>query len=273
MLQKMRGRLNRRTLCRIGVCVVAVFFSLVLGRVMFMRSHPLYVLMYHHVVGDGEECNDMTVTVSRLKKDLYWLKAHGYQSVLPRELAAGEPLPERAVMITFDDGYLSNYELLYPALQEEQMKAVISVITCMPDRGDPHYLSWDMCREMTESGLVEIGSHTYALHNLDSKGLVVSGGVNGIQRAPGESEEDFRLRVLDDIQKSYDLIRDNVGESPTFFAYPFGITERSASPLIHSLFPVTALTRSGLAQVRNDFHDLPRFRVTMADGMNSFLPP
>lgn len=273
MARKFGECCNKRTLLLIGVGVLVCFLSLVLVQAMFFPKHDLYVLMYHHVVEDGGECNDMTVTVSRLKKDLYWIKAHGYQTVLPRELAAGEPLPERAVMITFDDGYRSNYELLYPALQEEGMKAVISVITCMPDHGDQHYIDWEMCREMTESGLVEIGSHTYALHNLDAKGLVTSGGVNGIQRAPNESYESFQARVLDDIQKSYDLIAENVGQTPTFFAYPFGVTERSALALINSLFPVTALTQSGIAQVGSDFHGLPRFRVTMATGMDSFLPP
>ena len=138
---------------------------------------------------------------------------------------------------------------------------------------DKHYIDWEMCREMTESGLVEIGSHTYALHNLDTKGLVISDGVNGIQRAPNESYESFQARVLDDIQKSYDLIAENVGQAPTFFAYPFGVTERSALALINALFTVTALTQDGIAQVGSDFHGLPRFRVTMATGMDSFLPP
>lgn len=273
MVRRLKDCFNRRTLCLSGVVVLVCVLSVVLVRAMFFPSQTLYVLMYHHVVEDGEECNDMTVTVSRLKKDLYWIRAHGYETVLPRELASGEPLPERAVMITFDDGYLSNYELLYPALKEEGMKAVISVVTCMPDRGDEHYVNWEMCREMTESGLVEIGSHTHSLHNLDTKGLVVPGGVNGIQRDPEETDEAFQSRVLDDIQKSYDLIAENVGQPPVFFAYPFGATERSALTLINDLFPVTAVTQSGAAQVRNDFHGLPRFRVTMATGMNSFLPP
>lgn len=272
MLRKLKGCFNRRTLCLLGAGVLVCVLSFVLVRAVFFSKRPLYVLMYHHVVEDGEECNDMTVTVGRLKKDLIWLKAHGYQTVLPRELASGEPLPDRAVMITFDDGYLSNYELLYPALKEEGMKAVISVITCMPDRGDEHYVSWEMCREMTESGLVEIGSHTYALHNLDASGLWVSGGPNGIQRAFGETDQSFRSRVLDDIQKSYDLIAENVGQPPTFLAYPFGVAEGSALKLVNGLFPVTALTQSGVAQVRDDFHDLPRFRVTMNTGMNAFLP-
>ena len=60
-------------------------------------TQPLPVLMYHHVVPDGQACNDMTVTAGRLEQDLRWLAENGYETVLPRELAAGEPLPEKAV--------------------------------------------------------------------------------------------------------------------------------------------------------------------------------
>ena len=60
-------------------------------------GEKLPVLMYHHVVEDGQECNDMTVTVSRLREDLQWLKDNGYTTILPRELAAGDPLPSKPV--------------------------------------------------------------------------------------------------------------------------------------------------------------------------------
>ena len=43
--------------------------------------------MYHHIVEDGEPCNDMTITMSRMEQDLRWLTEHGYHTVLPRELA------------------------------------------------------------------------------------------------------------------------------------------------------------------------------------------
>ena len=122
------------------------------------EEDALPILMYHHLVADGEECNDMTVTVGRMEKDLKWLQDNGYHTVLPRELAAGDPLPEKPVLLTFDDGYRSNYELLFPLLEKYQMKAVISIITYMQDVSASNFISWDMCREMTESGLVEIGS-------------------------------------------------------------------------------------------------------------------
>ena len=150
-------------------------------------DRALPVLMYHHIVEDGEPCNDMTITVSRMEQDLRWLTEHGYHTVLPRELAGGEPLPEKPLLITFDDGYRSNYELLFPLLQAYQMKAVVSIMVYMQDVSADNFLSWDMCREMADSGLVEIGSHAYSLHNLgDLGGNFDPGGINaskGIRRS------------------------------------------------------------------------------------------
>lgn len=93
----------------------------------------LPVLMYHHVVYDWQECNEMTVTAGRLERDLQWLAESGYEAVLPRELAEGAPLPEKPVLITFDDGYRSNYELAYPLLQKYHTKAAIAVMAYMQD--------------------------------------------------------------------------------------------------------------------------------------------
>lgn len=57
---------------------------------------PLPVLMYHHLVEDGQDCNDMTVTPSKLRSDLETILALGYTPVLPRELAAGGPAAGKA---------------------------------------------------------------------------------------------------------------------------------------------------------------------------------
>lgn len=262
------------------ICMAILALTVVagLGIVGFHRERPipaedqLPVLMYHHVVENDQPCNEMTVTVERLEKDLKWLQEHDYQSVLPRELAEGCPLPEKAVLITFDDGYRSNYDLLYPLLLKYKTKAVISNIVLMQDIGASNFLSWEMCREMSESGLVEIGSHTYQLHNLgDLGGSFNHEGINGIQRDPQESDEAFQKRVLDDIQRSYDRIEQEIGQPPTFFAYPFGVREPAADERIQQLFFVTAVTQPGIADVRNGLYNLPRLTVTMDQELDTIL--
>lgn len=226
----------------------------------------LPVLMYHHVVPDGAACNDACITVSRLEQDFRWLNENGYHTVLPRELAAGQPLPEKAVLITFDDGYRSNYNLAYPLLQKYQIKAAIATIVYMQDLWAGSFLTWDMCREMDASGLVEIGSHGYAIHNLDErKGVPVPGQANGVERKEGESGAEFKSRVLDDLQKSYDRIYAEVGTAPTYFAYPFGKTDPGADTFLKTLFPVTAVTATGKtpADLSRGLWKLNRFNMAM----------
>ena len=162
------------------------------------------MLMYHHMVPEGQDCNDMTITPSKLRTDLETILAKGYTPVLPRELAAGEPLPEKPILITFDDGYRSNYDLVYPILKEYSVKACISIIVLMPDLPTDNFCTWGQRREMTASGLLEIGSHSYRLQNLGGDGgNFERDGTNGVERRPGESDGDFQARVLDDIQKSH----------------------------------------------------------------------
>jgi len=236
------------------------------------QSKKLPILMYHHVVPDGTTCNDMTVTESKLASDFQWLQDHGYEAILPSQLISDHPLPEKPILITFDDGYRSNYELAYPLLQQYGTKAAISVMVYMQDVGASSFLSWDMCREMANSGLVEIGSHTYLLHNLDERGgNFTPGGINGIQRIPEESDEDFKRRVLDDLQQSHDLIETNVGRKPVLFAYPFGIRETDAEALIDTLFPVTVVTQKGMADLSGGTQNLNRWTVTMYTDLSSIL--
>lgn len=266
-------RIDLAALCAAALCLAGAAVVCYGGVQPEGETLPrnLPVLMYHHVVEKGT-CNDMTVTAQKLDADLTWLRENGYETILPRELAEGSPLPAKPVLLTFDDGYRSNYDLLYPLLQKHQMKAVIAIIVCKTDNNSSENISWEMCREMTASGLVEIGSHTYALHNFDTKGGCFDpNGPNGVQCRPRETEQDFRRRVLEDLQKSRDLIQEQLGEPVTFFAYPFGATEPKAKALIEECFPVTVVTKSGMAHPRRGLQELPRFTVTMDTALAELL--
>ena len=253
------------------LCIILAAAAVLIAVKTVLKSTELPILMYHHVVPDGEPCNSVTVCVSRLENDLKYLAENGYTAVLPRELASGMKLPEKAVMITFDDGYASNYDLLFPLLQKYQLKAVISVIVSATDSGNPSFCSWDMLREMADSGLIEIGSHTYNLHNPENEGYVNAGGTNGVQRLPGESSAAFQARVLDDIQRSYDRITEELGVTPVCFAYPYGATEPSAKDYIEERFPVTLGTTPKNANIHSSFFVLPRWGISMDVALTDVL--
>lgn len=232
---------------------------------------PLPVLMYHHMVPEGQDCNAMTITPGKFRADLDIILAKGYTPVLPGELAAGAPLPEKPILITFDDGYRSNYDLVYPILREYGVKACISIIVLMPDLPTDNFCTWEQLREMTDSGLVEVGSHSYRLHNLgEDKGNYEKDGTNGVERRPGESDGDFQARVLDDIQKSHDRIAAELG-SVTCFAYPFGCTDPDAKALVDALFPVSLMTVPQCADLAKGLHDLPRYAVHMETNLADLL--
>ena len=236
-------------------------------------QQPLSILMYHKVVPDGEPCNDMRVTVSKLREDFQYLRDLGCTPVLPRDLLSGEPLPRRPVMLTFDDGYADNYTLLFPLLQEFQYKALICpIVTCTDNPWASDFCRWDAYREMDASGLVEIGSHTYALHNLENGGAVYDDGTpNGIQRLEGETDAAFRVRVLEDLQKSYDRLTEELGHAPLCFAYPYGAKEPDAQSLIDELFPVSLLTWPDTADLANGTIRMPRWTVNMYTPLSYFI--
>lgn len=232
---------------------------------------PMPVLMYHHMVPEGQNCNAMTITPGKFRADLDIILAKGYTPVLPGELAEGAPLPEKPILITFDDGYRSNYDLVYPILREYGVKACISIIVLMPDLPTDNFCTWEQLREMTDSGLVEVGSHSYRLHNLgEDKGNYEKDGTNGVERRPGESDGDFQARVLDDIQKSHDRIAAELG-SVTCFAYPFGCTDPDAKALVDALFPVSLMTVPQCADLAKGLHDLPRYAVHMETNLADLL--
>ena len=121
-------------------------------------------------------------------------------------------MPERPVTITFDDGYRSNYDIAHPILQKTGMKAVIALIGKSIRANDNteanrFFLKWDEAAEMADSGLVELASHTYNLHNPQYGGLTAPDGINGIQRLKGESQTAaYNKRVGEDLKQSIDLI-------------------------------------------------------------------
>lgn len=262
------------TLSVILLCFLLIYLLLLAYQRDLSAKAPenaLPILMYHHVVPDGEEINGMTVTREKLEADLKWIAENGYTSILPSELLTGQ-LPENPIIISFDDGYRSNYELLYPLLKEYNMKAVIAVIAMMPDIPSDNFCTWDMLKEMSDSGYVEIASHSYSLHNLDERmGEFEYDGANGVQRREGESDNDFKSRVLDDIDKSYERIKEEIGKAPCCFAYPFGASDESAKRHIDELFSVTFLTNYGIVDYSGSFYDLPRITVSMETELGKML--
>lgn len=200
----------------------------------------LPILMYHSLLKDPAMENSYVISPRLFEKDLKYLKEHGYTSILMSDLIAyvekGTPLPEKPVLITFDDGYYNNYLYAFPLLKKYQMKAVISIIGKETDKdtrnggGHAYYssLTWEQVQEMTASGLVEIQNHSYSCHKS-------AGGRTGVKRKSGESAREYSAFLKKDLSKLQRKIEDATGAAPSTFTYPFGAVSKSSLKTIKEL--------------------------------------
>ena len=187
----------------------------------------LPIIMYHHIMNKQSRLGQFIISEQQFENDLIYLKENGYQTISMAQLLdyvnEGTPLPEKPVMLTFDDGHESFHTYAYPLLQKYQMCAVLSIVGEYTDQyseGDDHnpsyaYLTWDEIAEMTKSGLVEIGNHTYGLHTDDNDR-------RGCRIKSGESEEEYRAMLRSDLQQVQDKVKEYTGTAPVIFTYPFG---------------------------------------------------
>jgi len=240
-------------------------------------GYRLTILMYHHVVKDGMPINSVTVTESKLNEDLKYISENGYTTILPSELISilsekDAKLPDKTVMITFDDGYRSNYELAFPLLEKYGCKASIALITANIDAGMEFFLTWDMCRVMDGSGLIEFGSHTHDHHNPQNDGNLYTDGPNGIQRRPGENKADYKARISYDLEHSYERLTAELGQKPHyFFAYPYGVTDRVGDRIVDSIYNVSVTTMPDYTDIRKGTVRMPRFGIREDTDLSTIL--
>lgn len=185
--------------------------------------------MYHHLSEDVT--NSEMVSPEQFEAQIRALSEAGYTGVSFDELQAyvlrGEPLPEKPVVITFDDGYRSNYTLAYPILQKYGMKATIFAIGV--SFGTDHYKDTDYAitphfgaaeaAEMTASGLISIQSHTYDMHQWPpyETGSAVR---ENILQLSSESEEAYVQALTEDFTRSRALLEDATAGRSTCWHIP-----------------------------------------------------
>lgn len=128
------------------------------------------VIIYHHLAPVPEEGNPSVLTTAEFGQQMAWLQAAGFQPIDTKELAAwleGKgTLPQRPVLVTFDDGYQSNYELAHPILRQMNWKATLFLVTSKVGRtpGKYPYVTWEQLAEMTQSQVWEVQAHAHDGH-------------------------------------------------------------------------------------------------------------
>ena len=201
------------------VILVTIIIIAIIGFLIFHQyknfkktDTKIPILLYHNFVttlpdNDPDNFNYIN-TPQSFEENIQTLLENGYTVISMNELNEAIhgkiPLPSKPILITFDDGYYSNYEYIYPILKKYNVKASIFIVTnnIGQEIDGIKYLGWEECLEMQDSGLVEIFSH--------SKKHVFYDKI---------SIKEFH----DDVMESYQLIEEHLGKkSFKAFAYPYG---------------------------------------------------
>ncbi|MBQ7923158.1 MAG: polysaccharide deacetylase family protein, partial [Clostridia bacterium] len=214
------------------------------------------ILLYHHLDPDAEETGTV-LHPETFASHMALLAEHGYTPVSLDQIIAyvekGEALPDKPVMITFDDGYLSNYEYAFPILQEYGWNAVIFTIGSSVGHYEyykdtnnsitPHFGQPEI-EEMLASGIISIQSHTWDMHQWApyETGERVR---ETILPLPGESEDDYIAYLTADIAAQAALLRENGIPQSQALAFPSGkYTRLTDAVLMENGFKVTMTTDS-----------------------------
>lgn len=199
----------------------------------------LPVVMYHSVLREQKRQGRYVVSPAALESDLQYLREKGYQEIVVQDLLdymdGKTALPEKPVMVMFDDGYYNNYVYAYPLAKKYGAKIVISPVGSYTDEftgGDANhanysYLTWDQINEMMESGFVEFQNHTYDLHA--SRGRV------GAQKLWNESDEAYAAVFRLDLGRMQREMLLHTGYEPTAFVYPFGEVSKASIPVLKEM--------------------------------------
>jgi peptidoglycan/xylan/chitin deacetylase (PgdA/CDA1 family) len=185
------------------------YFIPIIGKIVLQHNDIPQVIYYHDVTRLAGKTYD-SINFNNFKKEMFWVK----QKLEPcnfSDITNVGGSTKKRVLITFDDGWKSNYELIFKFMQKNRIKYNIFIETERIDNGDKRYLNWDQVNIMNKSGFVEFGSHTHNhIHMLSAN----------------------KVEIEKQIQISNNLIQKHTGSLPQDFCFPFGEYNRRVMKLV-----------------------------------------
>ncbi|WP_294154270.1 polysaccharide deacetylase family protein [uncultured Clostridium sp.] len=207
-------------------------------------------VLYYHSVNENAE-NEVTISPEMLEKQLDYINDNEYITITINELydhlINNQPIPEKSIVITFDDGYMNNYTEAFPLLKERNMKATIFCVGNSLDGS--YYLSKDAIKEMSDYG-IDIESHTVNHMHLDTLNY---------------DEQ------LSEMKNSKDILENITGKNVTAIAYPFGdFNDDSIKAAKEAGYKLAFTTHLGLSDRNDDIYALDRIYISSNYDMNTF---
>ncbi len=249
-------------------------------------NQPILAICYHAVEDTDPDQTFVAVATAKLVEQFAWLRANGYHVISVDDIVAAQAgqraLPDKPVLITFDDGYVNFYTRALPILKAFGYPAVLAIVGAwMPDSGKAvvkygddstemprnMFLSWDQVREIARSGLVEIAAHTNAQHEgilANPQGNLEPALVTRRFDPPSgtyEGDAAYRARLSADAQSIAERIHRETGRAPRAVVWPFGAYNGMALSIYGASGMTMALTLDDGVAKLDQLSTMPRLFV------------
>ncbi|MEY7999393.1 polysaccharide deacetylase family protein [Clostridium sp. Mt-5] len=220
------------------------------GEDLKYNSKSIPILYYHSI--DYEKGNELRVPKEKFREEMQYLKKNGYTTLTMNEfydfLVYNKPVPNKSVVITFDDGYKDNYENAFPILKEYGFKATIFIITSTIDN-EKGFLTSSQLKEMEDYG-IDIESHTVNHDKLD------------------RLTYDEQLKTL---KNSKDFLEKLLDKKVNYIAYPYGEWNQDTVKATKAAgYNLAFTTVAGWANKDEGLYTLDRVYVSANHGMDEF---
>jgi len=261
-----------------------------------LRADESFLALCYHDVQDRMPADSAIITLSsdELLAQFSWLKAHGYHPVSLDDLIAARDgrhtLPDKAVLLSFDDGYESMYTRVFPLLKLYHFPALLALVSSWMEAApgknlgydDTQFtrdklLSWKQVREMEASGLVEVASHSHALHlgvKANPQGNRQPAAVTRIYDPAThryEGDDDYHNRIMADLLRSTRILKQRLGHAPRAMVWPYGAYSQTTIAIAKTLdMPITLNLADGRGDVRQ-LQSIPRYLIPRNMPLSDFV--
>lgn len=226
------------------ILLIGMYLGIQYERSLDYKAVGVPVLNYHRI--DSGIRHSLVVPPEEFKKQMQYLHNEGYHSITLDELydyvTKGTELPDKPVLITFDDGYIDNYQHAMPILKEYNMKATLFMIS--GSVGENRFVGLEQLKEMQANG-IDIQSHTVNHKDLRHMSL---------------------QQARDELVSSKAVLEDSMKHPVRYIAYPGGFTNKDIDTIAEeSGYRMAFNVKAGNVQPGQDLFNLPRQAVFFND--------
>lgn len=215
-----------------------------------MKKRKLLIIYYHEVVEQGCGYSYQKIEKDKFEEQMKYLSENGYQTLFFSELS--KSLPEKAVIVSFDDGLKSVYDNAFSIMKKYGIKGNVYLPTAYIGN-DEHFMDWNMVRDLCDSGVFEMQAHTH--NHTDIRTYSV---------------ED----MLNEVNTSAEILDKELGFDPSAFCIPFGMYDRKSILKLRKTNKYKYILGSYYGRIpenRLSTNVLPRIGISNDDSIEKFV--